>query len=590
MINNYKNTEFQLYGYLIQLRELFKTNNIGQLEVEKINGNTQLIESRKFNVAVMGEFKRGKSSLINAMLGLNILPADVTPATATINRITYGNEPSMTIFYHDGKEEAADMNNISDYVTMLTEEGLKRAGQIREAVIHYPTVICQNHVDIIDTPGLNDNADMTRITMSMLLNIDAVIVVVSALSPFSEKETEFVCQLIKSDNIENIVFVVTYIDQIDEDEQDKLIEYIHNRIRKNVSELIQKENNTEEVLIKAKRLLDNSLIFGVSSLLALKSFVTGDRGLLKRSRFEIFKTELYELLTSQQGLNMIIKAIKGIRNASNEFDELCSSKIHKLEQDLYVIDHETAIINNYCNEYKKRLETAFQSDKKQLKECLNGILKLENTFMNNFASSFYKVQGKGHNEIINALSSEAARCFTIASEEYAAKVKKQIFDIFTYIMEGYCGIRNSELIEPVHELNKILNFNYMFSECFDMNMTEIMTSFGFPKFSWQVSPIPNAQFLYNYNILDNVKYAVHTSVQKLYEHWNIYVNEAEKWWHKQIDNEALSIRDAMINNASKEIIEQKKNELFLLRNTYSGQKNTIQDIRMKTDAIYNDLF
>lgn len=68
------------------MRELFKTNNIGQLEVEKINGNIELIESRKFNVAVMGEFNRGKSSLINAMLGLNILPADVTPATATINK------------------------------------------------------------------------------------------------------------------------------------------------------------------------------------------------------------------------------------------------------------------------------------------------------------------------------------------------------------------------------------------------------------------------------------------------------------------------------------------------------------------------
>lgn len=210
--------------------------------------------------------------------------------------------------------------------------------------------------------------------------------------------------------------------------------------------LFVKEDNTEEVLIKAKRLLDNSMIFGVSSLLALKSFVTGDRGLRKRSRFEIFKTELYELLTSQQGVNMIIKAIKGIRIASNEFDELCSSKIHKLEQDLYVIDHETAIINNYCNEYKKRLEAAFQSCEKQLKECLNSILKLKNTFMNNFASSFYKVQGKGYSEIINALSSEAARCFAIASEEYAAKVKKQIFDIFTLLRSSLIKFTKTRLV------------------------------------------------------------------------------------------------------------------------------------------------
>jgi predicted GTPase len=136
----------------------------------------------------MGEFRRGKSSLINALLGLNVLPSDVTPTTATINRITFGTEPKATIHFMDGRKSDINISELQSYVTKLTEENEKTALSIREAVIYYPTVICQNHVDIIDTPGLNDDETMTRTTINILNDIDAVIVTVSALFPYSETE------------------------------------------------------------------------------------------------------------------------------------------------------------------------------------------------------------------------------------------------------------------------------------------------------------------------------------------------------------------------------------------------------------------
>src|SRR6476660_5374268 len=48
------------------------------------------IEGDVFRIAVVGEFKRGKSTLINALMGREILPADVLPCSATVNRVTYG--------------------------------------------------------------------------------------------------------------------------------------------------------------------------------------------------------------------------------------------------------------------------------------------------------------------------------------------------------------------------------------------------------------------------------------------------------------------------------------------------------------------
>ena len=56
-------------------------------DVERLD---KKLENMHFQVAIVGEFKRGKTSLINALLRRRVLPADVVPTTATLNRITYG--------------------------------------------------------------------------------------------------------------------------------------------------------------------------------------------------------------------------------------------------------------------------------------------------------------------------------------------------------------------------------------------------------------------------------------------------------------------------------------------------------------------
>jgi ribosome biogenesis GTPase A len=54
-------------------------------------------ESEVFRIAVVGEFKRGKSTLINALLGQEVLPSDVLPCSATLNRVVYGLQPLVRL-------------------------------------------------------------------------------------------------------------------------------------------------------------------------------------------------------------------------------------------------------------------------------------------------------------------------------------------------------------------------------------------------------------------------------------------------------------------------------------------------------------
>jgi ribosome biogenesis GTPase A len=62
-VESYIELEFQLYGEMIQLRELQKAVK-NELEVERISKVIDTLKTRTFRVAVVGEFKRGKSSLI----------------------------------------------------------------------------------------------------------------------------------------------------------------------------------------------------------------------------------------------------------------------------------------------------------------------------------------------------------------------------------------------------------------------------------------------------------------------------------------------------------------------------------------------
>ncbi len=333
MDDSFRDIEFELYGNLVQIRNILSYYDTQDDILTEIQKTIAQIKSKTYNVAVMGEFKRGKSSLINALLGLNVLPSDVTPTTATINRITFGTEPKATIHFIDGRKNDITISELQSYVTKLTEENEKTARSIREAVIYFPTVICQNHVDIIDTPGLNDDEDMTRTTINILNNIDAVIVTISALFPYSETERKFVAQLIGSSGIRNIMFVVTFIDQVDEEELPKLLQGIRNRISvMTKEELRARFAGQPQVIEKGDELLDESNLkfFHVSAVQALKSFPGNDRRLLGKSRFPEFKEELYRTLTAQQSVNIVEKTASLTDLSLKRFDSIYHEKFNIL--------------------------------------------------------------------------------------------------------------------------------------------------------------------------------------------------------------------------------------------------------------------
>ena len=272
---------------------------------EQIARDHNRIAEHHFSIAVVGEFKRGKSTFINALLGKEILPADIAPTSATINRVTYGVQPAVQIRFRDGSEDRRiGIGQLADYVTKLTSESAAIAQTVEEAIVYYPLPLCRDNVDILDTPGLSDDPEMTRVTLRLIPNIDAAIFVIMATAPFSQSEGAFLEKMLIDYGLGSVIFVVTALDRLRSGtERERVVESVRDRIRERIGQhaAVHFGQGSEAYLNYMRRVADPK-VFGVSGQEALAGKLEGNLALLNESRFPALETYLERFLTEESAL------------------------------------------------------------------------------------------------------------------------------------------------------------------------------------------------------------------------------------------------------------------------------------------------
>jgi len=299
---------------LIQnLKHLHRIAKTLDLPTRDIEGALAQIENQALSVVVVGEFKRGKSTFINALLGQDILPSDILPTTSTINRIVFGSTPSATVRFKDGRHQSIAIEHLANYVTKLTSDAEAISSKVQEALIHYPLHYCRNGVEIIDTPGLSDDDIMTEVTLSVLHRTEVVIMVTSAISPFAESEGAFLTERLLEQGIDHILFVVNGIDHFKRSEDvDRVLQSITQRIKHHIKDWANRQfgERSQEYNAYMKR-MGIPRIYGLSSRQALQAKLTGDTSLLERSRFREFETSLNLLLTEERQRISLQMSVEG---------------------------------------------------------------------------------------------------------------------------------------------------------------------------------------------------------------------------------------------------------------------------------------
>jgi len=199
-----------------------------------------------FQLIVLGEFKNGKSTLINSFLGAKVLPAKQAPATAVITRIYRGDPNSnVTIHYTDGRTESLSIEKFrEDFKLEIQDhdsEASDRFKNIMYADVPSDLNLCRDGVILVDSPGLAENPARTRVTQGFFKQSTAAILVLDATQPISQEEERWAHDLISNFGVDGVFFVVNKINLVDEEEVSETKIYVQKRIQ-NIRRLQQSDS------------------------------------------------------------------------------------------------------------------------------------------------------------------------------------------------------------------------------------------------------------------------------------------------------------------------------------------------------------
>ncbi len=176
----------------------------------------------RFVVLLLGCFSSGKSTLLNALLGQPVLPVKVNPCTAILTEVIYGDEPSVTVHYADGRADELTIDAFIEAFQLRTAseeaagaEAADRFGAVDRAVVRWPLPLLHNGVVLLDTPGLDDDPIRTARTLSSLPDADAVIFTLSANRFLSDLERRTLQHDLLPLGLRNLFFPVTMVDLLD---------------------------------------------------------------------------------------------------------------------------------------------------------------------------------------------------------------------------------------------------------------------------------------------------------------------------------------------------------------------------------------
>lgn len=189
-LRDYEHLKFELAGLVRDLKALLPRPVPPEVERECQSLWGRLADDQ-FNLAVIGQFNRGKTSLMNAVLGMDRLPTGIVPLTSVITVVRHGSRECALVEYENSMLRPEI--TLADLPAYVTEEGNPgNEKHIRTVEVQLPAEILRRGFRFVDTPGLGSAiAANTATTERFLPESDAVVFVTSCDSPLTELEIDY---------------------------------------------------------------------------------------------------------------------------------------------------------------------------------------------------------------------------------------------------------------------------------------------------------------------------------------------------------------------------------------------------------------
>lgn len=350
-LNRFRVQKERLGGMLSNASEVINDLNMSTAS-DNLDKLSKKVNNDTFKIQVIGTFSNGKSTVINSLLGEEVLPAYALPTTAVINEVKYGENKEAILYFRDPLPEnlpaslsakALDhmkkhgmknipplrisYNEIEDYVVIPMGEDPKEMlleSPYEKVELFWPLQMLKEGVEIIDSPGLNESDTRARVTMDYLSKADAILFVLAADHLCSKDEMEFVEDNLNAYGFTDPFFVVNRFDLIQEREKERVVKFAE---------------------MKLSGFTTNP-IYCISAQKALDGSVKHDAELIEESRITPFVTHLTNFLTKDKGKIKLSQPARELKRILN------NEALYK------VIPSQRAMLDSSLDEVRARYDAA----------------------------------------------------------------------------------------------------------------------------------------------------------------------------------------------------------------------------------------
>jgi GTP-binding protein EngB required for normal cell division len=183
---------------------------------EEASELAERVSEGRFYVACVGQFKRGKSTLLNALVGHAVVPTGFVPVTAVPTVIRFGDELHARVRMHDGSWQDIGMSDLKEYVTEELNPENKRG--VDGAEVFVPSQLLSSGMCFVDTPGLGSVfTGNTATTQAFIPHIDAALVVVGADPPIAGEELALLESI--GTQVQDLILVINKADRTTDPER-----------------------------------------------------------------------------------------------------------------------------------------------------------------------------------------------------------------------------------------------------------------------------------------------------------------------------------------------------------------------------------
>jgi ribosome biogenesis GTPase A len=184
------------------------------------------------DVVILGQFKSGKSSFLNSLIGKSILPVGVIPVTTAITKLQYGEAQQAVVTHFDGKKTQITLEELADYTSEAKNPANEKNVEVIDIAL--PALKSYKGLRLVDTPGLGSVFQYHKTTSeNWLPEVGAALLAISADRPLSENDLQLIREL--TVHTPNIILLLTKADLLTPEQRSEITAFFKDTLKKELN-------------------------------------------------------------------------------------------------------------------------------------------------------------------------------------------------------------------------------------------------------------------------------------------------------------------------------------------------------------------